>query len=52
MKKWIIPVILIIVLAIWGMNVNNTAVNLEETVTQSWGNVESSYQRRNDLIGN
>ena len=52
MKKWIIPVILIVVLAIWGMGVNNKAVNLEETVTQSWGNVESSYQRRNDLIGN
>ncbi|WP_179343951.1 LemA family protein [Winogradskyella ursingii] len=52
MKKWIIPIVLIVVLVIWGMGVNNKAVNLEETVTQSWGNVESSYQRRNDLIGN
>jgi LemA protein len=34
------------------MRVNNNVVNLEETVTESWANVESSYQRRNDLIGN
>ncbi len=52
MKKWLIPIILIVILAIWGVGVNNTAVNLEETVTKTWGNVESSYQRRNDLIGN
>lgn len=34
------------------MRVNNNVVNLEETVTESWANVKSSYQRRNDLIGN
>jgi LemA protein len=27
-------------------------VNLKEDSKTSWGNVESSYQRRNDLIGN
>ncbi|MBT8244534.1 MAG: LemA family protein [Winogradskyella sp.] len=52
MKKWIVPIAVIILIAIWGMNVNNKAVGLEETVTKSWANVESSYQRRNDLIGN
>ncbi len=52
MKKWIIPIVLIILIAFWGVGVNNTAVKLEESVTKTWGNVESSYQRRNDLIGN
>ena len=52
MKKWIAPIAVIILIALWAMNVNNKAVGLEETVTKSWANVESSYQRRNDLIGN
>lgn len=56
MKKWLVPVIIIGLIAIalysWGKNFNNTAVELKETATRSWGDVESSYQRRNDLIGN
>jgi LemA protein len=56
MKKWLIPVIIIALIAIalysWGKNFNNTAVELSETASRSWGDVESSYQRRNDLIGN
>ena len=56
MKKWLIPVIIIVVIFFgfysWGKNFNNTAVNLKESATKSWGDVESSYQRRNDLIGN
>ncbi len=52
MKKWIIPIALVVIVIFWGFNVNNTAVELEESVTKEWGNVESSYQRRNDLIGN
>ena len=56
MKKWLIPVIVIVVIAFglyqWAVGFNNTAVKLKETSTQAWGNVESSYQRRNDLIGN
>ncbi len=56
MKKWLIPVIIIALIAIglysWGKNFNNTAVELKETATRTWGDVESSYQRRNDLIGN
>lgn len=56
MKKWLVPVIIIAVIAFglysWGKNFNNTAVELKETATRSWGDVESSYQRRNDLIGN
>ena len=52
MKKWIVPIAVIVLIGLWAMNVNNTAVGLEESITKSWANVESSYQRRNDLIGN
>ncbi len=56
MKKWLVPVIIIALIAIglysWGKKFNNTAVEYKETATRSWGDVESSYQRRNDLIGN
>ncbi|WP_179338316.1 LemA family protein [Winogradskyella ludwigii] len=56
MKKWLIPVIIIGLLGFalysWGKNFNNTAVTLNENVKESWGNVQTSYQRRNDLIGN
>jgi LemA protein len=55
MKKWI-PIIVIIVLLLfgysWGKGFNNTAVEYQEDAKTAWSNVESSYQRRNDLIGN
>lgn len=55
MKKflpWIIVAIVVIGIYSWAKGFNNTAVNLKETATKTWSNVESSYQRRNDLIGN
>ena len=56
MKKWLIPLIIIGVIVFglfqWGVGFNNTAVKLNENVSESWGNVETAYQRRNDLIGN
>ncbi|MBF8151367.1 LemA family protein [Winogradskyella sp. F6397] len=56
MKKWLIPVIVIAIIGFgfysWGKNFNNTAVTLNENVKEAWGNVQTSYQRRNDLIGN
>ena len=56
MKKWLIPVIIIVVILFgayrWAVGFNNTAVELNENVSESWGNVQTSYQRRNDLIGN
>lgn len=56
MKKWLIPVIIIVVVIFgvyrWAVGFNNTAIDLKEASTKSWANVESSYQRRNDLIGN
>ncbi|WP_372918280.1 LemA family protein [Salegentibacter sp.] len=56
MKKWLIPAIIIaiVVFVIYSFTagVNNTAVQKEENAKMAWANVESSYQRRNDLIGN
>nr|WP_321222271.1 LemA family protein [uncultured Psychroserpens sp.] len=56
MKKWLVPVIIIALIAFalysWGKGFNNTAVQLNENVSEAWGNVQTSYQRRNDLIGN
>ncbi len=56
MKKWLIPVGIIVVLGIiiYSMTVgfNNETVTLEENAKTAWSNVETAYQRRNDLIGN
>ncbi|MFT4781844.1 MAG: LemA protein [Psychroserpens sp.] len=56
MKKLLVPLIIIALLVIagysWGKGFNNTAVQLNENVGEAWGNVQTSYQRRNDLIGN
>lgn len=52
MKKWILPIIIIALLGLWSINFKNTAVTLNEEVKEAWGNVQTSYQRRNDLIGN
>lgn len=55
MKKflpWIIVAVVVFGIYSWVKGFNNTAVNLKEDATKTWANVESSYQRRNDLIGN
>jgi len=56
MKKWLIPIIVIAVVIFgiynWAVGFNNTAISLNENVSEAWGNVQTSYQRRNDLIGN
>jgi LemA protein len=60
MKKgcliWIIVGIIfaVVVLGIvsWGTKIYNQMVTLQEGVTSQWGNVETQYQRRADLIPN
>ncbi len=56
MKKWLIPVGIIVVLGfiIYSMTAGfyNNAIELKNNAETAWSNVESSYQRRNDLIGN
>lgn len=55
MKKWL-PLIIIVVILIgifqWGVGLNNTMVEKQETAKTQWSNVESAYQRRADLIPN
>ena len=36
----------------WGIKTYNNIVGLQEEVTSQWGNVETQYQRRADLIPN
>jgi LemA protein len=60
MKKgcliWLITgvFLLLVVLGIvsWGTKVYNNMVSLQEAVASQWGNVETQYQRRADLIPN
>lgn len=56
MKKGLIVLIVVAILGIglyqWAVGFNNTAVTYEANAKTAWSNVESSYQRRNDLIGN
>ncbi|WP_339755610.1 LemA family protein [uncultured Winogradskyella sp.] len=53
MKKWLIPLIVIAIVAFgiykWAVGINNTSVELEANAKTAWSNVESTYQRRNDL---
>lgn len=55
MKKWL-PLIVVGVIVFglinWGIGVNNTMVEKQETAKTQWANVESAYQRRSDLIPN
>jgi len=45
-------ILLAIVIGGYAYNFNNKAITLKEKSTKTWANVESAYQRRNDLIGN
>ena len=49
---WIIGAVVIIGIYSYVKGINNTAVGYEQGINESWGNVQTSYQRRNDLIGN
>jgi LemA protein len=56
MRKGLITFGIIAVVALiiysWGSGIYNTAVTLDQDVKESWGNVQTAYQRRNDLIVN
>ena len=49
---WIIAAVVVFGIYSWVKGINNTAVSYEQTINEAWGNVNTSYQRRNDLIGN
>jgi LemA protein len=41
-----------LIAVLWFVSIKNGAVKTNQEVNKEWGNVETSYQRRNDLIGN
>ena len=54
--KKFLPWIIVIVIVFFGYSyfkgINNKAVVFEQDIKEAWGNVNTAYQRRNDLIGN
>ena len=56
MKKWLIPVgiivVLIAIIAFWSIGIKNNGLKYNQAVNKEWGNVETAYQRRTDLIPN
>lgn len=49
---WIIVGGVILLIIFWAMGLQNKALVFNQAVGKEWGNVETAYQRRNDLIGN
>jgi LemA protein len=49
---WIVGIGLILILAFWVIGIKNTGLQMNQAVNKEWGNVQTTYQRRNDLIGN
>lgn len=49
---WIIVGALLFIGYFYFKGINNTAVRLNQDISEAWGNVETAYQRRNDLIVN
>lgn len=49
---WIIGAVILFGIYGWVKGINNTAVTLNQNIEESWGNVQTAYQRRNDLIPN
>lgn len=52
MKKTLIIVGLIAAVFFWGVSISNKMVRLKGEAEKEWADVESSYQRRADLISN
>ncbi len=49
---WIIGIGLILIIGFWVMGIMNNGLRKDQAVNKEWGNVNTAYQRRNDLIGN
>lgn len=48
----IIVLILLVIVGFMGCNGYNNLVKEDENVKKAWNNVQSEYQKRNDLVGN
>ena len=50
--KWLIPLIIVLLIIFWFVAAYNGLVTKDEGVKKAWGDVQSKYQRRADLIPN
>ena len=51
-KNLIIVLVVAALLIFWGIGVNNNLATKTQNVKAQWGDIQSAYQRRTDLIGN
>lgn len=51
-KGLVITIVVIVLVALWGILSYNGLVGMDENVSNKWANVETQYQRRSDLIPN
>lgn len=55
-NKWMLPVGIIVgilvLFGLWYVSTYNSLIGQDENVKQKWGNVQTAYQRRADLIPN
>jgi LemA protein len=47
-----IIIALVVIIGFWFMGVKNKALGFSQATEKEWGNVQTAYQRRNDLIDN
>ena len=52
LPKWLLPVGILVILALWTVMKYNALVPMDQQVKSSWSQVENQYQRRSDLIPN
>ncbi len=51
-KTWVIVLVVVVLLTLWGVSKYNSFVRAGEAITAQWAQVENQYQRRFDLIPN
>ena len=49
---WLIPLVIVLLIVVWFVGAYNGLVTADEGVNKAWGDVQSKYQRRADLIPN
>src|SRR6476661_539964 len=49
---WIIVGAIVLIFVLWGCGGYNGLVKQDENVKKAWNNVNTEYQKRNDLVGN
>lgn len=49
---WIIIVVVVLGIYLWSTGIYNKAMTYDQGIKEAWGNVNTAYQKRNDLIVN